>query len=338
MKLQTLLSVVTITTTLSFFCPKQSVAQSKYFIYPDQIEETSTSTKSRATVQHINAIDNSEQQRKQQENQQKSQKQPTPKYNKKFKPEMTSTASLISQYEELKHEHEVLTAQINTILLAQQNASKSMSRILDKQFNECQNNIKVLERQMAVFPDYIQKGITTIPTTQYDEEFHQQLDELVEMKISQTDPFAGQLSQDPQLDRVYRDYLQNSAQYQVFNTQSGQEVNTDGLKYRIMFAITRYGLNHHAFGNMIEIYEQRLSNGATIYYQGSYDNILSAQNACNNIIQHTRFKDAFVVAMRGNQRVAIPQSALHQLQQYNQPQQHSTAPLSNNVNNLTWAF
>lgn len=96
----------------------------------------------------------------------------------------------------------------------------------------------------------------------------------------------------------------------TINSNKTQSTNnhasaTNNLCYRVLIEVAPAPLDDKNFAGLTDILQQRMPSGQTIYYQGSYATEAEAQRACERIKKCTTFTDAFVVAMRGTQRVSF---------------------------------
>ncbi len=83
------------------------------------------------------------------------------------------------------------------------------------------------------------------------------------------------------------------------------EICSTDICYRVLFKISPKSLSEEELTGLKNILIQSMPNGQTIYYQGSYTTKAEAEHACQEIKKHTSFNDAFIVAMRGTQRVSL---------------------------------
>lgn len=201
-----------------------------------------------------------------------------------------------SVYAALLKEQTLLSEQIGVLSTQLQGASKAKAKKISAQINDLTSKLGAVQRRLDSFPESIKNPGNTV--MEVDEEFNRQMDALAAQMNAAADPFAGQISSDPELEAMYRQYLSENNNGAVINAG-------DGLVYRVMIAISKNALPKSAFKGLTDILEQRMNNGGVIYYQGSYATQQDAQNACNMILSQRKFRDAFVVAMQGDRRVPI---------------------------------
>lgn len=210
-------------------------------------------------------------------------------------------------YATLLGEQQQLANQIETLSAALLDSKKSKAKKISKEINSLTNDIEIVERKLATYPIEIRDPNYQRPV-EIDVAFNTKLDQLTELRISQTDPYADQISLDPELEELYRNYLKNSGYIPLYKSVDGKlvEITDETITYRIMIAISRQPIPSSTFGSMSDILEQRMPNGSIIYYQGAYKTKDEANEACSEILSRGKARDSFVVAMRGGNRIPLP--------------------------------
>lgn len=209
-------------------------------------------------------------------------------------------------YKELLQRRSMLEQELGTLsgVLGQTRGGKA--RKISDQIERLTADIAVTERLLATFP----KSTSGESIEAIDDKFERELDSVAAIRIAVTDPFAGRISSDPELERMYRDYLAQNGTTPFLS--SGQNNSSTGVRYsdgervfRIMIAISKTPLSKSSFNGMSDVMEQQMPSGGMVYYQGTYSTLSDAQRVCNSILSQRRFRDAFVVAMVGNRRVPL---------------------------------
>ncbi|MEG3048383.1 MAG: hypothetical protein RR872_07110 [Mucinivorans sp.] len=215
---------------------------------------------------------------------------------------------------DLQKEQLELGNQISALSISLHTASKSSARKITNQINLITDKLAIIERKLAAFPVSVTDSTIVKPKVKDDASFRRSLDSIASLRVAESNPFVGHLSNDPELDRMYRDYLSvngnnvpmvNLDQTGDYEQNDDQAANIKGRVYRVMVAISGSKLSRSALSSLTEVIEQRMPSGGYIYYQGNYATRAAADAACNKILSARHFRDAFVVAMVGNRRVPL---------------------------------
>lgn len=201
-------------------------------------------------------------------------------------------ATTKSSYAVLQNEQMLLSEKISILSSEFQGASKSKARKISKQINDLTLQLTAVERRMDSYPESI-RNPSSVTFAQIDDQFARELDAKVAARVAASNPYAGQLSSDPELEKIYRQAL-----------KSGKA--EAGITYRVMISISKSVLPKSTFNGLTDIVEQRMANGNIAYYQGAYTSRDEAETACRKILAARKFRDAFVVAMQGDRRVELP--------------------------------
>lgn len=218
-----------------------------------------------------------------------------------------SSAQIV--YNNMLKEHAAVGEQIGFLGAELNSASKSQAKKINKEIGVLTDQLASLERRMSAFPQSIRNPNSVNQTPVKDNSFRTTMDSVIDLRIAATDPYAGKLSDDPELDKLYREYLKSG--------QPLPEMNADGSivepkvsdkqqerVYRVMIITSKKQLSPTTFGGLDGVFEQKISATAGYaYYKGSYSTRSEAQKACDKIIKAGKFKKASVVAMVGNERV-----------------------------------
>lgn len=234
---------------------------------------------------------------------------------------VAGTNSVAQLYAELKRQQVEIGSRIADLSTQLHTASKSKAKKITKQINLLTDELVAVERRLAAFPVSVTDPSSRPNTIDHDKKlFRQELDSIAAIRVAQSDPFAGRLSSDPQLDKMYRDYLASSGgkvikveeEHNQLEAESKSQSSTfkndnipAGTVYRVMIAISKTKIPTSQFSSLDNVLEQSMPSGGYVYYQGSYESIDQAQQACNKILAARHFRDAFVVAMNGTRRVPL---------------------------------
>lgn len=217
----------------------------------------------------------------------------------------SGTQSTQQVYNNLLDQQQNIGLQISTLSLQLHSASASKGRKITHQINLLNDNLVVIERKLAAFPSKY-TGVSN-PNAEHiatvDRSFADQLDSIATVRVAANNPFAGQLSQDPELDRMYRAYLKTYGDGTSYSNQVAGD--RKGVVYRVMVSISKARLSLAQFAGVPDVMEQAMPSGGYAYYSGQYGSLDEAQGACDQILSRHKFRNAFVVAMEGNRRVPI---------------------------------
>lgn len=224
---------------------------------------------------------------------------------------VSGTASKNNAKKNLLDRQSMLTDQIAALSGELSGSKKSVAKKISKQLEALNADLAVVTRLIATFPT---ERNNSASIEAEDALFKLQLDSVAAVRIAITDPYAGKISTDPALEKMYREYLaQNgTVPFIEFNSQGELDIQSDpavyssGAKiYRVMIAISKNAMPLSEFSGLTDVLEQRLPSGGRVYYQGSYNTKSEADQACRAVLAQRRFRDAFVVAMVGGKRVPI---------------------------------
>lgn len=210
----------------------------------------------------------------------------------------SATQSLL---DDLVAEQRMIGEQISALSTQLNTASRSQAKKLNGQIGELNDRLAAVERRISTFPASMRNPSSyTSQTPKVDNEFREKLNEDAQKKIASSDPYAGTLSHDKELDRIYRSYVNNPN-----NPISSSEVVGDKV-YRILLITSTKKIDASKFRYMNDVFEQKLPNNkGYAYYQGDYDTEQEAQKACRTVISKGTFRGAIVVAMVGDKRVDL---------------------------------
>lgn len=80
------------------------------------------------------------------------------------------------------------------------------------------------------------------------------------------------------------------------------------IVYHVQLAVTTRP-NVKAFSDLDGVEMTQRSDGKYAYYYGDYSSYSQAQSACRRVRSSSKYRDAFVVALRGAQRITIQEAA-----------------------------
>ncbi len=191
-------------------------------------------------------------------------------------------SSIEGQFNTLLSEKAFVEEKIAAVQLEQQGASKSKTRRLDKDLQELNEELDVINRKISTFPRSLRDPEYVADDSKEKAAFLAELQQEIDARIA--------------------------AQNHAIESQraAAQEAEQGNITYRVMIAISQSPLSASDFVGLKDIIEQRMSDGSIVYYQGAYSTQEQAQRACRAILAQQTFRDAFVVAMDGYTRVEMP--------------------------------
>lgn len=227
---------------------------------------------------------------------------------------VSGTNSADQVYRNLLAEQALIGEQISALSLSLHTASASKAKKINKELAILTDQLVVVERKLAAFPVSVANPSVSTTSSDVDQAFINTMDSVAAVRISQSNPFQGRLSSDPNLERMYRAYISENGEnmpsvamvdgLSITTTTKTDYATTGDKVYRVMIAIGKSQLPMSSFNSLGDVIEQRVANGYA-YYQGAYSSLNEAQTACNRILAAGQFRDAFVVAMVGNRRVPL---------------------------------
>lgn len=217
----------------------------------------------------------------------------------------SGTQSTQKIFNDLLIQQQNIGNQISELSLQLHSASPSKGRKISQKINLLNDDLVIVERKLAAFPSQYTGVRHPAAVDATDDSFARQFDSLTSARVAASNPLAGKLSKDPELDRMYRAYLQAHNTNQTAERSNGSFGDSEGIVYRVMLAISKTRLPLSQFGGISKVMEQKMPAGGYVYYSKQYDSLDQAQAACDQILSRHKFRDAFVVAMQGNNRVPL---------------------------------
>lgn len=184
---------------------------------------------------------------------------------------------------ELTSDKAEIQKKIDELGLQLQNNSGSKARKITKVLGLLSNQMALIDAELEVYPTE-----KTLSESYSDNPpFHKLVDSLVDNRIDE------------------KGYLEasNSTTTVVMAATEPQ------ILYHVQLAVTTRP-NLGAFADLSGVEMQQRPNGMYAYYYGNYSNYEQAESACRRLRGSSSYSDAFVVVLRGSQRISIQGAAL----------------------------
>lgn len=194
--------------------------------------------------------------------------------------------SLNERKAELQKQVDLLGAELKT-------ARGSRARKITREMEVLADQMAVIDRKLEALPK-----TPTIPEAYSSgKPFKQFVDSLVDLRIEEEGYVKGP-SQTPATDS-----------YQA-PTQTAEEQYGALYKvvYRVQLAVTMRP-NEEAFSDLAGVKIVRRPDGRYAYYYGEFSNYTDAQAACKRLRANPKYRDAFVIATQGAERISIQEAA-----------------------------
>lgn len=199
----------------------------------------------------------------------------------RLSPAEQMVCNLTERKAELQKQVDLLGAELKT-------ARGSRARKITKELDILADQIAVIDRKLEALPK--PQSIPDIYSS--GKPFKQFVDSLVDRRIEEEGYVKGP-SDTPATDN-YVAPTQSAAAYRIV--------------YRVQLAVTTRP-NEAAFSGLAGVKMLQRPDGKYAYYYGGYPNYAEAQAACKRLRADARYRDAFVVAMQGTQRISIQEAA-----------------------------
>lgn len=215
---------------------------------------------------------------------------------------VSASSSPKAAYAQILTRLETIQTQLDVLSTQLMGSRGGKAKKIVKQIDALQREKTSLNAQKPLFsrsitdPEYAQAQ-----DQREREEYMAELAAKTSELIAKTDPFAGKMSDDPELQKTYREYVDTFMPRQAPETTFA----TGDKVYRVMFAIAKKAINVQEIQAYGQVMEQRLPSGGIAYYVGLFTSREAAQGVCNKILATGKYRDAFVVAMVGNKRVPL---------------------------------
>lgn len=181
---------------------------------------------------------------------------------------------------ELQKQVDLLGAELKT-------ARGAKARKITKEMEVLADQIAVIDRKLAALPK-------TSSETSGGTTYTQSVDSLGDLRMEKEGYVKG-TSRTPVADSSPASNL--TVQAQQFK-----------VVYRVQLAVTMLP-NDAAFTALAGVKVVRRPDGRYAYYYGEFSNYTDAQAACKRLRANPKYRDAFVIATRGNERISIQEAA-----------------------------
>lgn len=200
----------------------------------------------------------------------------------RLSPAEQMVCNLTERKAELQKQVDLLGAELKT-------ARGSRARKITKELDILADQIAVIDRKLEALPK--PQSIPDIYSS--GKPFKQFVDSLVDRRIEEEGYVKGP-SDTPATDNYVAPTQSAAAAYRIV--------------YRVQLAVTTRP-NEAAFSGLAGVKMLQRPDGKYAYYYGGYPNYAEAQAACKRLRADARYRDAFVVAMQGTQRISIQEAA-----------------------------
>lgn len=194
--------------------------------------------------------------------------------------------SLNERKAELQKQVDLLGAELKT-------ARGSRARKITREMEVLADQMAVIDRKLEALPK-----TPTIPEAYSSgKPFKQFVDSLVDLRIEEEGYVKGP-SQTPATDSY-------QAPKQTAADQYGAMYK---VVYRVQLAVTMRP-NEEAFSSLAGVKIVRRPDGRYAYYYGEFSNYTDAQAACKRLRANPKYRDAFVIATQGAERISLQEAA-----------------------------
>ncbi|MCC8062995.1 MAG: SPOR domain-containing protein [Rikenellaceae bacterium] len=200
----------------------------------------------------------------------------------RLSPAEQMVCNLTERKAELQKQVDLLGAELKT-------ARGSRARKITKELDILADQIAVIDRKLEALP----KPQSIPDAYSSGKPFKQFVDSLVDRRIEEEGYVKGP-GDTPATDNYVAPTQSAAAAYRIV--------------YRVQLAVTTRP-NEAAFSGLAGVKMLQRPDGKYAYYYGGYPNYAEAQAACKRLRADARYRDAFVVAMQGTQRISIQEAA-----------------------------
>lgn len=197
-------------------------------------------------------------------------------YNRsKLTPAQQIGADLLRQKKEVQQQIDLLGRELAT-------ARRGRARKITKELDRLADKSNSIDRKMALLP----RSAFDFEENEEAEkaEVRRYINDLIQQRMDQ----KGYIEPEPEISDIVE--------------QAVIRPDYETIVYRIQLAVVNRP-NPGAFGRLDEVQEVRRSDGRYAYYQGNFQNRGQAEEACRRLRMQNAYRDAFVVAMKGDQVV-----------------------------------
>lgn len=200
----------------------------------------------------------------------------------RLSPAEQMVCNLTGRKAELQQQVDLLGAELKT-------ARGSRARKITKELDILADQIAVIDRKLEALPK--PQSIPDVYSS--GKPFKQFVDSLVDKRIEEEGYVKGP-GDAPATDNYKAPTQSATAEYRIV--------------YRVQLAVTTRP-NEGAFAGLAGVKMLQRPDGKYAYYYGGYPTYAEAQAACKRLRADARYRDAFVVAMQGTQRISVQEAA-----------------------------
>lgn len=200
----------------------------------------------------------------------------------RLSPAEQMTYNLIQRRTELQEQVDLLGAELKT-------ARGARARKITKELDILADQLAVVNRKLEALP----KPQTIREAYSSGRPFKQFVDSLVDRRIEEEGYVRG-ASRTPMTDK-YKGPQQNNM------------IEDFRIVFRVQLGVTARP-NEQAYAALPGVKMQQRSDGKYAYYYGNYSDYTMAQAVCKRLQTNPKYRDAFVVALQGGQRLSIQEA------------------------------
>ncbi|MDE5945522.1 MAG: SPOR domain-containing protein [Rikenella sp.] len=203
----------------------------------------------------------------------------------RLSPAEQMTFNLMQRRTELQEQIDLLGAELKT-------ARGSRARKITRELDILADQLAVVERKLEALP----KPQTIREAYSSGRPFRQFVDSLVDRRIEEEGYVLG---------------TGGNSRTPTTDSYTGPGRNAAAEDFRITFRI-QLGVtsrpNPQAYATLPGVKMYQRTDGQYAYYYGSYTDYAEAQSICKRLKANTKYRDAFVVALQGTQRIGIQEA------------------------------
>lgn len=200
----------------------------------------------------------------------------------RLSPAEQMVCNLTERKAELQQQVDLLGTELKT-------ARGSRARKITKELDILADQIAVIDRKLEALPK--PQSIPEVYSS--SKPFKQFVDSLVDRRIEE-EGFVKGPGDTPATDNYEAPTQSAAAAYRIV--------------YRVQLAVTTRP-NEGAFAGLAGVKMLQRPDGKYAYYYGGYPSYAEAQAACKRLRANAKYRDAFVVAMQGTQRISVQEAA-----------------------------
>lgn len=218
------------------------------------------------------------------------------------------SVSPAKQYQILDMRKSNITAEIEAINLSLPELKRPKAKKALQRIQKLELELNSVTKSMSLFPKSItEPGYSQQVENEQKQAFMDALNRKTDLMIAQNDPFAEQISLDPELEKTYRNYINDGGAVSFGSSDFSTDKNSNDMNqlisqnggrfYSVLFAIASKPISTKNYP-YTTVYTQKLKNGTIAYFAGSFENQQQANVVCNQILAKGQFRDAFVVLVK----------------------------------------